>query len=276
MQDAARSAVPPTTDATDLAKIICEACWSHFRSWNAWSGMTVHNDTDLTWTEAAIPHVVFNQVYGARFRRGETQRRISTIVTQARHRGTPVIWRVGPDSTPGNLGRRLEEGGFKYADDALAMAVDLARFDFEEEAPSHLVIEPVRDDAALREWTAVAVDGFGFPAFAAEPVFAMHLAIGLDAAQPHQMYLARMEGTAVGMATLVTDCGVATLQNLATTAGNRRRGVGTALTRHVMRAGRKRGLATGVLQASSMGQGIYRAIGFREVGRLFEYLLEPK
>jgi len=238
--------------------------------------MTVHNDADLTWTEAPIPHVVFNQVYGARLRRNGTQRRISTIVTQARQRGMPVIWRVGPDSTPGNLGRRLEECGFKYADDALAMAVDLSSFDLEEEAPPHLVIEPVRDDAALREWTAVAVDGFGFPEFAAEPLFAMHRAIGLDATQPHQMYLARLDGTAVGMATLITDCGVATLQNLATIAGKRGRGVGTALTRHVMRAGRKRGLATGVLQASSMGQGIYRSIGFREVGRLIEYSLEPK
>lgn len=275
MSDVAGSVVPPTTDAADLAKIVCEACWAHFRSWGAWSGITVHAESDLTWTEAPIPHVFFNQVYGARFRRGETRRRISTIVTQAGHRGMPVIWRVGPDSTPGNLGRRLEEGGFRYADDALAMAVDLANFDLEEETPSHLVIEPVRDDAALREWTSVAAEGFGFPAFAAEPVFAMHRAIGLDAAQPHEMYLARIDGTAVGMATLVTDCGVATLQNLATVAGARRRGVGTALTRHVMREGRKRGLATGVLQASSMGLGVYRNLGFREVGRVFEYVFEP-
>jgi ribosomal protein S18 acetylase RimI-like enzyme len=89
------------------------------------------------------------------------------------------------------------------------------------------------------------------------------------------MYLARIDGTAVGMATLVTECGVATLQNLATRKNARRHGVGTALTRHVMREGRKRGLATGVLQASSMGQGVYRRIGFREVGRVSEYILEP-
>jgi ribosomal protein S18 acetylase RimI-like enzyme len=268
------SVIPPTTDAADLAKIVCEACWAHFRSWDAWSGMTVHSEADVTWTEAPIPHVFFNQVYGARFGRGETRRRISTIVTQARHRGTPVIWRVGPDSTPGNLGRRLEEGGFKYADDALAMAANLASFDLEEEPPPHLVIEAVRDDAALREWTSVGAEGFEFPSFAEEPVFAMHRAIGLDTTLPHKMYLARIDGTAVGMATLVTDCGVATLQNLATRVSARRRGVGTALTRHVMREGRKRGLATGVLQASSMGQGVYRNLGFREVGRVFEYVLE--
>jgi len=265
--------VPPTTDAADLAKIVCEACWAHFRSWRAWPGITVHTEPDLTWTEAPIPHVFFNQVYGARFSRRETRRRISTIVTQAQHRGMPVIWRIGPDSTPDNLGLRLEEGGFTFADDALAMSVDLGVFEIEEQALPHIQIETVRDDAGLREWTSVGVEGFGFPDFAEDPVFALHRAIGLDPARSHEMYLARIDGEAVGMATLVTDCGVATLQNLATREKARRRGVGTALTRHVMREGRKRGLATGVLQASTMGQGIYRTIGFREVGRVVEYLL---
>jgi ribosomal protein S18 acetylase RimI-like enzyme len=188
----------------------------------------------------------------------------------------PVIWRVGPDSTPDNLGRRLEEGGFKYADDALAMAVDLGHFDIDEEAPAHIQIEAVRDDPGLREWTSIGAEGFGFPAFAEEPVFAMHRALGLEPERSHQMYLAHVDGAAVGMATLVTDCGVATLQNLATRENARRHGVGMALTRHVMREGRKRGLATGVLQASTMGQGIYRNIGFREVGRVLEFVLEPQ
>jgi ribosomal protein S18 acetylase RimI-like enzyme len=267
--------VPPTTDAADLAKIVCEACWAHFRSWAAWPGITVHAEHDITWTEAPITHVFFNQVYGARFSRLETRRRISTIVTQAQHRGMPVIWRVGPDSTPDNLGLRLEDGGFTYVDDALAMAVDLAAFEIDEQPPSHIQIETVQDDAGLREWTSIGIEGFDFPTFAEEPVFAMHRAIGRDAARSHEMYLARIDGTAVGMATLVTECGVATLQNLATRKNARRQGVGTALPRHVMREGRKRGLATGVLQASSMGQGVYRRIGFGEVGRVSEYILEP-
>ena len=55
MSGVAVSVVPPTTDAADLAKIVCEACWAHFRSWGAWPGITVHSESDLTWTEAADP-----------------------------------------------------------------------------------------------------------------------------------------------------------------------------------------------------------------------------
>ncbi len=267
------SAVPPTSDAAELARIVCETCWAHFRSWDAWPGISVHHESDVTWTESPIAHVFFNQMFGARFGRGEARRRIAAVVTQARYRNVPVIWRVGPDSAPDNLGQRLEEGGFVFADHSAAMAMDLTRLDAGEDIAEHVAIEPVRDEATLRAWNSVAIEGFGFPAFVEEPGYQMHRAIGTDADKPHQHFLARIDGEPVGMATLLTLSGVATLQNLATRVAARRRGIGTALTRHVMREGRKRGFTTGVLQASAMGHGLYRTIGFREVGQLSSYRL---
>lgn len=266
--------VPPTADVADLARIVCETCWAHFRSWAAWPGIAVHVESDVTWTEAPIPHVFFNQVYGARFTRGETRRRIATIVSHARHLGVPVIWRVGPDGSPDNLGLRLEEGGFSFGDDAVAMAMDLKDLEDGDDVAEHVAIEPVRDDATLRVWNDIGLEGFGFPPVAREPSFQLHRAIGLDDARPHQHFVARIDGVAAGMATLTTYCGVATLQNLATRTAFRRRGIGTALTRHAMREGRKRGFLTGVLQASEMGRGIYRDIGFRDVGTISSYLLD--
>ncbi|MEQ8247606.1 MAG: GNAT family N-acetyltransferase [Alphaproteobacteria bacterium] len=269
-----RATVPPTTEAADLARIVCETCWAHFRSWTVWPGITVHVEPDVTWTEAPVPHIFFNQVYGARFTRGETQRRIATVVSHAHHLGVPMIWRLGPDGAPDNLGLRLEEGGFSFGDDAVAMAMDLTHLEDHDEATEHISIEAVRDESTLREWNEIGVEGFEFPRFAAEPSFQLHRAIGLDAKQPHQHFVARVDGIAVGMATLTTYCGVATLQNLATRAAYRRRGIGTALTRHAMREGRKFGFLTGVLQASAMGRGVYRNIGFRDVGTVSSYLLD--
>ncbi|MDA0368040.1 MAG: GNAT family N-acetyltransferase [Proteobacteria bacterium] len=267
-------AVPPSADAAYLARIVCETCWAHFRSWAAWPGIAVHVESDVTWTEAPIPHIFFNQVYGARFGRGESRRRIATMVSHARHLNVPLIWRVGADSAPENLGSRLEEGGFSFGDEAVAMAMDLQRLEAGEDIADHVTIESVRDDATLREWNEIGLEGFEFPNFAGEPSFQLHRAIGLDTAQPHQHFVARIDGVAVGMATLTIYCGVATLQNLATRAAYRRRGIGTALTRHAMREGRKRGFLTGVLQASPMGRGVYRDIGFRDVGIVSSYLLD--
>ena len=266
--------VLPNTPTPDLARIVCENCWTHFRSWAAWPGITVHHEPDVTWSEAPIPHVFFNQVYGARFRYSAAERRIATLKGHAERRGMPLIWRVGPDSTPGNLPRLLERGGLTYADDGLAMAMDLAQLDLRDPTSSHVVIRDVRDDAALRLWTEIGIEGFEFPASMAGPVFDMHRAMGLGPDRNHQHFLAGIDGETVGMATMTTHCGVVALQNLATRRAYRRRGVGTALARHVMREGRKRGFRTGVLQASSLGQGLYRAIGFREVGRVFEFVLD--
>ncbi len=265
--------VPPSTRVEDLARIVCENCWAHFRSWNAWDGITVHHEKDVTWSEAPLRDVFFNQVYGARFRYSAAERRIRTLVGDAERRGVPLIWRVGPDSAPGNLGLLLEKAGLSYADDGLAMALDLAQLPNLE--TKHISIEPVRNDAEMRTWTEIGIEAFGLaPAFT-EAVYEMHRAMGMGPDKPHQHFLARIDGTAVAMATMTTYCGVAALQNLGTLEAWRRRGAGTALTRHVMRAGRDMGFKTGVLQSSVLGQGVYRALGFPEVGRVYEYVREP-
>jgi len=48
----------------------------------------------------------------------------------------------------------------------------------------------------------------------------------------------------------------------------RRMGIGRAVTAAVIAEGRERGLRVAVLGASAMGEPVYRAMGFREVGRL--------
>jgi len=264
--------VDPTARSDELARVVCENCWTHFRSWDAWDGITVHHEKDVSWCEAPLKDVFFNQVYGARFRYSAAERRIRTLVGHAQRRGVPLIWRVGPDSAPGNLGLLLEKAGLQYADDGLAMAMDLSLL--EQVEAKHIAIEPVRDDAGMRTWTEIGIEAFGSPPEFTDPVYEMHRAMGFGPDEPHQHFLARIDGTDVAMATLTTHCGVAALQSLGTREAWRQRGAGTALTHHVMREGRSRGYKTGVLQASALGQGVYRKLGFREVGRVYEYVLE--
>lgn len=65
------------------------------------------------------------------------------------------------------------------------------------------------------------------------------------------------------------DCGVF---NMSTIEAARRRGLGTALTaRHVHDAA-ERGCATATLQATAMAERVYAAVGFRDLGRILEYV----
>jgi ribosomal protein S18 acetylase RimI-like enzyme len=64
------------------------------------------------------------------------------------------------------------------------------------------------------------------------------------------------------------DCGI---YNVGTLEHARRRGFGTALTLLQLHDARSRGCLTASLQATAMAERIYASVGFRDVGRIFEY-----
>lgn len=67
------------------------------------------------------------------------------------------------------------------------------------------------------------------------------------------------------------DCGIF---NMGTLEPFRRRGLATALlSRHLLDAA-ERGCSTASLQSTPIAQGVYRSVGFRDLGRFFEYVPE--
>ena len=66
-----------------------------------------------------------------------------------------------------------------------------------------------------------------------------------------------------------TDCGIF---NVGTAERARRRGLGTALTAAQVHAALARGCTTASLQSTPMAERVYAAVGFRDLGRYFEYV----
>jgi ribosomal protein S18 acetylase RimI-like enzyme len=65
------------------------------------------------------------------------------------------------------------------------------------------------------------------------------------------------------------DCGI---YNVATLERARRRGLGAALTALHLHGARARGCQTASLQSTAMAERMYAAVGFRDLGRLLEYV----
>jgi ribosomal protein S18 acetylase RimI-like enzyme len=65
------------------------------------------------------------------------------------------------------------------------------------------------------------------------------------------------------------DCGI---YNVSTMEQARRRGLGTALTALHAFDAVERGCRTASLQATAMAEGLYAAVGFRDLGRILEYV----
>jgi GNAT superfamily N-acetyltransferase len=94
---------------------------------------------------------------------------------------------------------------------------------------------------------------------------------GVNPAAFHVL-VARLAGENVAAAMafdLGSDCGI---YNVTTLEPARRRGLGTALTGVLAHDALARGCQTASLQSTTMAEGVYAAVGFRDLGRILEYV----
>jgi ribosomal protein S18 acetylase RimI-like enzyme len=92
-----------------------------------------------------------------------------------------------------------------------------------------------------------------------------------DPAEYH-ILIARLDGENVAAAMALDfdgDCGI---YNVGTVEHARRRGLGTALTLLHLHDAVARGCRTATLQATQAAEGVYAAAGFRDLGRIIEYV----
>ena len=96
----------------------------------------------------------------------------------------------------------------------------------------------------------------------------------LSGADPSAFHIlvARLAGEDVATAMAFDhdgDCGVF---NVSTLEAARRRGLGTALTARHVHDAVERGCSTASLQSTPMAERVYAAVGFRDLGRILEFV----
>ena len=163
---------------------------------------------------------------------------------------------------PPDLGAHLESLGLSRADELPGMAVDLQAINEDVPSPPALATERVSNKEVLRECIEVMRVGFELPELTSEVFFEAFSAIGLSEESPLRSYVGRLDGEAVTASSLLLAAGVAGIYNVATLPRARRQGLGAAVTLEGLRAARELGYRIAVLQASAMGFGVYRRLGF--------------
>ncbi len=228
-----------------------------------WPPAEVHDDPEVLWSITNIPGAIFNSVLRARISSGRVDAVIEETIARGRERSVPLLWWVGPDSRPANLGPRLLAHGFALDASLLGMAAELTMLDPAPVGPIGLAIETVADDGTLRTWCNVLAAGFGMPDFLADAFFSLFRSLGY--AMPSlRNYIGWLDGHAVATSTLFLGAGVAGIYDVATIPGARRKGIGAAVTARGLLDARAMGYRTAVLQASALGAGVYRNLGFVE------------
>jgi GNAT superfamily N-acetyltransferase len=86
-----------------------------------------------------------------------------------------------------------------------------------------------------------------------------------------EILLGRFEGENVATGMSYEHGGDVGVYNVGTLDHARRHGLGTALTARLVENAAARGCVTATLQSTPMAEGVYAALGFRDLGRFLEY-----
>ncbi len=194
---------------------------------------------------------------------------IEAARAEAKELGTPFSIMVREERSPA-VERAAVELGFQPAVRMPGMAVTLE--ELREPAASGVEVLRVETADGLAQALAVGAAGFGIPAELAASVYSLEVAEleGLE------YYLARADGRDVATAAGYTIGDGVAIFSVATPPEHRGKGYGSAVTAQAVRDGFNKGAAFAVLQSSSMGESVYRRLGFRDVDKYVLYRSSQK
>jgi ribosomal protein S18 acetylase RimI-like enzyme len=148
------------------------------------------------------------------------------------------------------------------------MAVELAKMNVPK-AVDGLDVQIIRDDAGLRVWANVFVNGYGLPPAWETSIYESWRHFGYDF--PVRNYLGYLHGKPVSTSCLIFGGGAAGIYNVGTLPEARGRGLGAALTARPLLDARAMDYRIGTLQSSEMGFGVYQKLGFRHLCQIEYY-----
>ena len=213
----------------------------------------------ITWVITGVASNDYNGVLWARLTSAEADARVPKIVDHLYARNLPALWHIDPESQPTDLPQRLEALGCQQLKPGTCMAADLTMLSSSHSPLPGLTIERVTTQDALAAWMDVWMHDDPEDRTPREQLYAD---LGLSGAEPLRHYLARLDGTPVGVAQLFLGTQAAGLYGVTVVPCARRQGIGTALTITLMDEARALGYHLGVLGPSPDGYPMYHKLGF--------------
>lgn len=229
------------------------------RFWTGWD--SGQSDLDLPIYRTDVRHSLMNGVMRVQ------NVPLDTAIAEARSRldGCVWSWWVGADSDEHTAEGLLERGAQQIGDMPI-MAINLESVVHHDAPADGLRIDRVLERPAVEAFVRAYADPLGYPESAVDKQVEQELKY--SAANPATARLAGViDGRIVGTAVVSLESDIAAVYFIATDPAFRRRGIATALTIETLRVAREAGHRIATLQASSLGEPVYRRIGFQTVGR---------
>ena len=211
------------------------------------------------------PSQSLNCVTRARFEEKEADPLVRQTHDYFRSKGVPMIWWVGPYSTPSDLGERLlAHGAERLEHDLPAMAMDLRHLNDSVSAPAELEIEHVTGVKGLERFISAFAAGTESPDEMSAAFLRINAGAGYGRERGWRHYVGVLSGKPVATASLHLSDGVAGINAVGTAPNARRLGIGTAVTLAALRYAKGQGYRIAALKSSDMAYEMYRKMGFEK------------
>jgi hypothetical protein len=240
---------------------------------HGWKGSIISGRPDISWCVTDINFPVCNTAFNARLTPENADNAIEEYLAEGRKREVALEWFIGQNSQPADLTKRLIAHGFESHGSSAGMAIDLNEMK-EEPIPDDVEIIEVRDHKKLKIWARVMCEAFG--ALPAEKAMYEWFKRDMELGLPVQPYIAIMNGETVATSNYYLAAGVAGIYCVGTIPEARNKGIGYAVTQKTLLEGKKLGYRIGILQASQMGEPIYKRMGFKEYSQNRSYVWLPE
>ncbi|MBN1471096.1 MAG: GNAT family N-acetyltransferase [Syntrophaceae bacterium] len=158
----------------------------------------------------------------------------------------------------------LRDKGLRLFAKVPCMAAQLNETLTDYKLTDEIIICPVTSKNDLLVWKDISFDGFEMPARAQDTYSTFVLSFNLDASSPQKLFLAYFDGKPVATSLLFTHKNTAGIYYVSTLPACRNRGFGQKITQAAMQSAKESGFKDVILQATPMGERIYKKIGFEE------------
>jgi GNAT superfamily N-acetyltransferase len=237
---------------------------------HGWPQAEVYAGEDVSWCVTDVAFPTCNPIFHVRLKPEAVESLLESLIAKARLKKINLHCWVTRDTKPANLAEYLTAYGFTTVGEGAGMAIDLLAMKDDVPEPSGLEIIEVRDEGMLKTWSHVTGVGFGIPEHA-EPTIFEWFSTDIKYNQPLKCYLGIWQGKPVATSSVFYAEGVAGIYFVATLPEERCQGIGFAVTQRPLLEARDMGYRVGILQASKMGEPVYRRMGFREYSRIGSY-----
>ena len=229
-----------------------------------------YDSPELNWVLTSLTHSFLNAILRTRLNPTNVDERIAETLAYFQSRKvTRFTWWTEPDAQPADLGEHLRKHGLTFSEGGPGMAVDLPALNEDWVSPLGLTIEAVGNEKTLEDWVQAGFASLGGRDTEENACFELFAGLGFE--MPLRNYVGLMDGKPVATSQLFLGAGVAGIYWVATVPEARRQGIGAAVTLAPLREARAMGYRTAILQATSMGEGVYRRLGFQEYCRMNNY-----